>query len=124
MRKITGHHDGHGLNESIRIEADEPGPGGASHRYEMVYNFPDGQLQTVGFVQFQKGPRNVEGSTAGATDIALLSIVRDRLECFEAGEYACDENARALDALRQAIVWMKERADNRAARGVLGTYNK
>lgn len=124
MREIKTHHDGHGLNEAIQIVANEPGPGGAAHRYFVWYNRATGEQKNYVHlfdVDFQCGPRNEAGSTAGVTDIALLAIVRDRLEAFQAGEYACAENDRALDAVRQAMVWMKERADNRAARGVLGT---
>jgi VCBS repeat-containing protein len=38
MRQITDHHDGHGLNESIGITADDLGPGGASHEYTFTIN--------------------------------------------------------------------------------------
>ena len=35
MRTITTHHDGHGLNESVTIEAQEDIEGPACHRYEF-----------------------------------------------------------------------------------------
>ena len=124
MRKTTTHHDGHGLNESIKIEADQPGPGGASHVYKASVDTGGGYMLPVAHVVFQKGPRNVEGSTPGVTDIALLAIVEDRLKAFQSGAFACDENQEALEAIRGAMEHMKERANKRAARGVLGTYNK
>jgi len=119
MRSITSHHDGHGLNESIVIAADEPGPGGASHRYVFLIDGTE-----VGALQFQCGPRNVEGSTPGITEGAFLMTLIDRLECFQAGPYACEENAVALEKARECLAAIRLRADNRAARGVLGTYNK
>ena len=123
MRTITTHHDGHGLNEAIEIVADELGPGGASHHYNVTYR--KGEIGTqVADVQFQKGPRDIGGSTPGVTDVALLAIVRDRVEAFQAGEFACQENAMALEGLIMAMDWMRIRADNRADRGVLGTYAK
>jgi hypothetical protein len=122
-REITTHHDGHGLNEALRIVADEPGPGGASHSYAVSYQTRNTGSH-VADVQFQKGPRDVEGSTPGVTDIALLAIVRDRLESFNAGDYRCRENAIALTHIEEAMMWMKERAHARAKRGVLGTYAK
>ena len=119
MREITIHHDGHGLNESIKIEADEPGPGGASHAYTLSIDGLE-----VARIQFQKGPRNIEGSTPGVVERALLAVVRDRLETFQSGEFACHENAMALEEVVAAMDWQKIRSDNRANRGVLGTYAK
>lgn len=119
MRGIDTHHDGHGLNESIRIEADEPGPGGASHHYELTI---DGEI--VAMIQFQEGPRNEPGSTAGVTEAALLAVLIDRLQMFQAGPYSCRENAIQLTKLEETLHWTKARADARAKRGVLGTYKK
>jgi len=124
MREITTHHDGHGLNESITIKADEPGPGGASHCYDVEIGLEGGSWSQVGRIQFQQGPRNVEGSTPGMTDIALLAIVRHRLESFNAGEFRCRENACAITHIQEAMMWMRERADERAKRGVLGKNEK
>lgn len=119
---LSSHHDGHGLNESITITKDQEGPGGASHRFQFLVNTDQVVDVEAGYVQFQKGPRNVEGATPGATDLAVLAIVKDRLESFQSGPFACEENAKALAAVDEAMSWMKQRADNRAKRGVLGTY--
>lgn len=121
MREITTHHDGHGLTELLKVEArDEPGPGGAHHLYRVTH--PD-VPSVVGYVQYQMGPRNSHGGMPGLLDPCLLAIVRDRLESFQAGPFACEENARALEHVVAAMQAMKDRADNRAKRGVLG-HNK
>jgi hypothetical protein len=119
MRQITDHHDGHGLNESITIEADDLGPGGASHKYEMRM-----KGYSVGALQFQEGPRNVDGSIDGLTEAALVAVLIDRLRGFQAGPYACRENAIQLTKLEEVLHWTRARADARAKRGVLGTYAK
>jgi len=119
MREITTHHDGHGLTESIVvIAADESGPGYANHQYEFYAGHSD---NTVGWLQFQRGPRNVETSTPGVIEGAVLAVLIDRLESFQSGPYPCAENEKALEALNEAMAWMKNRAHDRAARGVLGT---
>ncbi len=137
-REIETHHDGHGLTESIRVTTDGPGPGGASHLYALsVPACPTGGAygtthegdceaarQVVGFVQFQRGPRNAPDSVPGVVEGAVLAILIDRLEAFQAGPYPSEENAAALDHLKAALAKMKERADKRAARGVLGTNVK
>lgn len=115
MRRIDDHHDGHGLNESIVIEADEPDQSGASHWYQLLIG-----NESVGTLQFQKGPRNVAGSTPGATEAALTTILIDRLRGFQAGPYSCRENAIQLTKLEEVLHWTKARADARAKRGVLG----
>lgn len=119
MHEITTHHDGFGLNEALRIEADEPGPGGASHHYAVTINGRD-----VAAIQFQKGPRDIEGSEPGITTNVLLAIVRDHLEAFQAGEFRCRENALVITHIEEAMHWVEARAKNRKQRGVLGTLNK
>jgi len=123
-RELIDHHDGHGLTESIKILADEPGPGGASHRYLIQVEAPDGQKFAVGEIQFQKGPRNVEGSTPGVVESALLAIVVDRMRSFNSGELRNRQNALVQTKCEEAIHWLRDRADERARRGVLGTMNK
>lgn len=122
LRELDGHHDGHGLNESIRITADVRDSltgGNASHYYKLEI---DGQ--SVGVLQFQHGSRNVAGSKPGVTEAALLTILIDRLEGFQAGPFACVENEQQLDLLRAALALTKMRADERARRGVLGRNEK
>ena len=113
---IQSHFDGHGLNESIVVEAtDDVGPGGAHHRYE----FWNDDLY-VGFLQFQKGPWDEEGSTPGLTEAAVIASIIDRLEDFQKGPFPSDWNDAALSELRIALNATKARADERAKRGVLG----
>jgi hypothetical protein len=114
-RQVVDHHDGHGLNESIVIYTDEPDGSGGAHQYTAWI----GDTR-VAVVQFQKGPRNVEGSTPGMTEAALLAILIDRLRGFQAGPYSCRENAIQLTHLEETLHWTKARADARARRGVLG----
>lgn len=127
MRPITTHHDGHGLLEKIELLADDPGPGGASHLYQITIptNWDANRNQYLGrrihTLQFQKGPRDEVGSEAGVVERVLTAILIDRLESFQAGPFRCGENDEALDALHRAHALFKERTDNRAKRGVLGT---
>ena len=115
QRTITDHFDGHGLADSIEVIADELGPSGASHDYHAYIGGAE-----VARIQFQKGPRNESGSTAGVLDGVLLAIVIDRMRCFDAGEYRCRENSLVRTKAEEALHWLKHRADERARRGVLG----
>ncbi len=118
MKEITTHHDGHGLNESIEVMATgDTGPGGARHSYELRVTH---DLALVGTLRFQKGPRGGVNSTPGVTEAAVLAVIRDRLEDFQAGPYPSEEGQCALDAVIDAMWWLERRADNRAERGVLG----
>lgn len=123
MRYIDSHHDGHGLNESLEIVADDADQSGASHSYTI--DIVNGQQRhQVARVQFQKGPRHEEESTPGCTEASLLAILIDRLRGFQAGPYPCKENAVVLTKLEECMMWVKERAHARAKRGVLGTNTK
>jgi hypothetical protein len=130
---ITDHHDGFGLAESMNIQrCDAAGPGGASHLYTVGietpgHGGPDPEppdLEMVARIQFQKGGRHDAGSTPGIIDPVLVAILLDRLRSFQAGDYACRENALAITKLEEALHWMQHRARERAKRGVLGTVQK
>lgn len=121
-RIIHGHEDSLGLNDRLVISADERDPinGGASHHYIIYFRLPDDGLLKVADIQFQHGPRHEEGSKLGATEAAIIQVLIDRLEGFQAGRFACGSNQRALRALREAQNEMRDRAIERARRGVLG----
>lgn len=120
-KEVTDHHDGHGLAESIRVfAADEPGPGGACHRYEFFVDQGNGQMEQVGYLQFQKGPRNEEGSTPGVLTVAVLAAMIDQARDFRNGPYASREGSLAQTHMEEALHWLRARADERARRGVLG----
>lgn len=96
------------------VVVDDPGPGGACHKYVITAGH-----KSVGYVHFQRGPIQ-ENEVNGCTQEDLLAIVIDRLNSFQAGEYACTENAYALDAIRQALAWLRFRTLERQTRDVEG----
>lgn len=69
-------------------------------------------------------PLNYAYAVHGVLDTDLIEIVRDRLTAFQAGPYACRENACALTHIEEALLWMNKRVEDRITRGVLGTYEK
>ena len=129
MRQLTDHKV-NGLNEAIDIEVlDAPGQGGASHVYDVAYqqdgvftaNFSDKRTHLR--VQFQNGAIK-EAGVNGISQEALLAIVIDRLRSFQAGPFACRDNAVALTKLEEALMWLQKRTRERMARGVEGTNQK
>ena len=131
VRELTDHKVNE-CNDKLKIEVlDEPGAGGANHHYG-IYGFwtssnpsaPDNMKdETCLHVLFQNGPIPQNG-TNGVTQEALLAIIIDRLHCFQAGPYACRENAIALTHLEDAMHWLHHRTRARLARGVEGTHEK
>ena len=121
MRKLNTIQKRNNLNTVYAV--DEEGFGGANHVYNVIVT--DGQgNETPYSIAFQNGPRNEVDSIHGLLDTDLLEIVRDRLKGFQSGEFACRENALALTALEEALLWMNKRVEDRAERDVLGTNNK
>lgn len=123
MEKLSTIQKRDNLNDVYRI--GEPGPGGAYHDYG-IYAAGDDPRTTVGLraICFQKGPRKDPEARHGVLDEDLLEIVRDRLRAFQAGEFSCRENACALTHIEEALMWLNKRKEDRAERGVLGTYQK
>ena len=106
---------------------DEPGDGGACHRYKiMKTRNPNGGIyvpEQYADVKFQKGPVK-ENGVNGYFQEDLIAIVIDRLQCFQAGDYACMENGEALKKLYEALHWLNHRTADRQARGVEGKSEK
>jgi hypothetical protein len=103
---------------------DEPGQGGACHDYAILWDGPvqDGPKGECR-VRFQNGPIK-EFGVNGITQEALLAIVIDRLRCFQAGPFACEENATALELTKMALNTLQERTRARIRRGIEGTNQK
>lgn len=134
MKLITAHHDGHGRMERLIVRAtDEPAtepPGNSSHhRYEFIQQGIDytsgGQGDyPVGFIQFQRGPFDDPSSTEGTLGAAVVAALIDHYQGFQGGPLADRNTALAITKLQEALFWLRNRADERAARGVLGSMSK
>lgn len=115
MKRELYSHKVNGLNESLKIGVtDESGPGGANHDYIICDH------DVLCRVKFQKGGIQ-EAGINGISNEALLAIVEDRLACFQAGPFSCEENAYALQKVREAMMWLHKRTIDRVRRGVEGT---
>ena len=93
---------------------DLPSFGGACHEYRIT---GDNCEQTI---KFQEGPVQEHGVN-GIHHEDLLVILIDRLEHFQAGEFACSENGTALDKLKKALWYLNLRTRDRKTRNVEGT---
>lgn len=116
MRKINDHKV-NPANDMLEIDViDEPGSGGANHVYRVV--MPHGEYTEI---VFQNGPI-AEAGVNGLTQEVLLAIVVDRLRSFQAGKFACRENALALTKIEEAQHWLHSRTQARMNRGVESTH--
>lgn len=137
MRTITDHIvEGDARNHQVAITVlDQPGPGNASHLYAIDTdpavaqfgrpNTPIGVTHGPGssLIQFQNGPIKEVGVN-GVTDQSLAALLIDRLRGFQAGQYACENNAEALAHLEAYMECSKRRTLARISRGVEGTHQK
>ncbi len=130
-RQVTDHVV-NPANDQIKILVnDQPGPGGANHRYEITgfdtttnpsVENPEGYKHSYSrlVLLFQNGAI-AEAGVNGVTHEVLLAIVADRLRSFQTGPYACRENALALTKIEEAQHWLQHRTMARMRRGVEGT---
>jgi hypothetical protein len=128
MKREINTHKVNGANEAISIEAmDERGAGNANHKYRLQVRShgperkPDGPLHSELLIQFQNGPIN-EGGPNGVTNEALLAVVVDRLEGFQAGPFKCKENEDALAMIKGGLTCLLKRTQRRLAAGTEGTH--
>lgn len=108
-------------NEAITVETiGQPDVGGAPVVYSVrCSNGSDGSYGII--VKFQNGGIETSGVN-GITNEVLLAIIQDRLDCYQAGPFKCDENAVALHHIHEALQALEERTRQRKARGVEGTH--
>ena len=105
------------FGEVLVMAEDNPGPGGANHRYVVEAPHQYGNLYAN--INFQHGGV-AETGLNGLTHEILLAIVIDRLQAFQQGAFACAENAEALHYADAALRALERRTATRQARGVEG----
>lgn len=105
------HHTGRATDFNI-LPGQPSGPANSINSYVLT----SGAFQDT--IKFQDGPLN--GDPNGMTIEALLEVAAMRLEGFNQGEFACGYNTVAIQKIRGAIDTLKDRASDRADRGVLG----
>lgn len=120
MEKLSTIQKTEKLNEVYAVGGK--GNGGAYHEYSINPN--DSGDIALAIINFQNGARKDKNSIHGVLDSDLLEIVRHRLQCFQAGEFATRENEIALTHIEEALLWMNKRVEDRIERNVLGTMNK
>lgn len=129
MHTLHDHHvEGAATTVEIHV-ADQPGSGGAYHRYEVHgFNARHNASLSRGdhpamdeklVILFQNGPVPTNGVN-GITQEVLLAISADRLRCFQAGPFASADNAEALEHIEQALECLHRRTRNRLSRDVEG----
>lgn len=126
MEKLSTIQKRENLNEVFTD--GEKGNGGAYHSYVIAIGGTDGcNIESAPItvqINFQNGARKDPNAIHGIIDTDLLEIVRNRLQCFQEGEFKTRENAIALTHIEEALLWMNKRVEDRIERNVLGTYNK
>lgn len=115
--RFLNEHKVNPANDRISVlVVDAPGSGGANHVYQIGW---DEKAKVT--LEFQNGPINEVGVN-GITHEVLLAILADRMRAFQAGPYACRENALALTKIEEAQHWLHHRTKARMDRGVEGTH--
>lgn len=151
MRSLND-HDITPAGAALTLEvADEPGPGGACHRYEVTgmqlgRNPSANRSVRARYEQDQQPSENAEilaeragrapekivilfqngtipeAGVNGLTEGVLLAILADRLRGFQDGPFRCKANACALTHIEEAMHWLQQRTIERMRRGVEGTH--
>lgn len=114
MRQINTHKV-NPVNDKLEITVIEA-PSGEPTTYKI--GIPDAADIVI---RFQLGPINEVGIN-GVTNEALLAIIRDRLEYFQKGAFACSENYWAITKIQEALHWLHARTFRRIQAGTEGTY--
>lgn len=111
------------MKDKINIIAGEKGSGGASTEYSIHYGdeISSADIKSCHII-FQLG--NPAESVNGITNEALLSVVLDRLEGFQSGDFKSRETALAITEIEEALLWLASRTLDRMDRGVEGRLEK
>lgn len=101
--KVVSHH---WINQKIPA-------GGVTYGTGFVISWQNGSQGTGA----DRKPQN------GAFVEDILNAAEDRLRVFQETQFACTENARAIEAIREAIRYLTARTIDRKLRGVEGTLS-
>lgn len=93
---------------------------GAPHWFETESVDEDGSTFTL-YSHFQEGAIKEVGIN-GYMNEDLLLMIAVRLEHFQKGEFACEENQKALDCVNEALEHLMARTLRRESEGVEGTH--
>lgn len=76
----------------------------------------------IGFtISWQRGPLNEAGRN-GAFLLEVLGACKHQLAYYQDSKFACDENAIALNHVKEAIAALESRRNKRKDEGKLGTH--
>ena len=96
--------------------------GGAHAEYVVVERDPvDGVMTILGSIKFQHDTIPAVG-VRGWTNESVGMVIIDRLEGFQAGEFACETNAIALEHFKAGVAALESRTKDRKERGVEGKH--
>ncbi len=124
MPKVNFHRVNDADHSLEIIAAGEPGAGGAHALYQVTTPLT-GDLpaqprkRIIALIQFQEGNPHEDGIN-GLTNEVLLAILIDRLNGFQEGPFACNENQNALRNCTLALETLHARTRERIHRGVEG----
>lgn len=100
-----------------------------AHNYSDAMGRPEGGTsQGPGYlISWQRGPLKDSASGEehprnGAFVMDLIMATIQRIEFYQQSEFACDENAAALEYLYAAHAALQRRMDRRTAAGTQGTH--
>lgn len=89
------------------------GDGGAPHTFYILRKgedfHPNYAMSTIVFQHGHVSDRGING----ITNEDLIAIIIHRLEVFQAGEFSCEENAKAISNLESALLSLNSRAIDR-----------
>ena len=119
MRELTSHIVKAKVHCNEIVALDEKGDGGANHQYQVTIT---GHPLRAKFIKFQNGPINDDNPPNGLQNEDLLAILIDRMEGFQSGKFACEENELALFHLEAAMEALQTRTRDRVAREVEGSH--
>lgn len=108
----------------LTSDSADPKAGGMAHHYVVCDIYYDGSGSDqppilLGEIKFQHGPVKEVGKN-GLQHADLYRILIDRLECAQAGPFACEENAEQLDLLQRALASDESRTARRVSAGSEG----
>ena len=87
-----------------------------------------GYVTGVGLViKWQNGPLGRGENRKEPNGAFVETVIRaalQRIEYYQASQFACRENALAITKLEEALMWLNKRTANREARNVEGTHAK
>lgn len=93
------------------------------HNYQLKNMMVSKASPTLSFYEMREDGTRINGTTNEDIIKVLIHRLKYLNEKWQNGKFKCKENSIAIAKLREALMWLEKRTEDRKSRKVEGTHS-